>query len=424
MQMAKQHKIRRYYRNGNTFKARPHPITVILSLLGIGLLVFVGISIYTPVYNLIMGNYEPSRRPDPSQPDISAQEPVSQPQSEPDPDPGPVAVAIADLKAAYLPMDKAKDSAAREQFLAALPEGVDTVMVDLKDRQGNVLFDTKNESALSWGAVAAEPLSLSGLAADLERKGLKLAARMPAFCDQLAAAGDREIAILYQGTEYRWLDASADAGGKAWLNPYAAGAREYIADLAVEAVEAGAVLVMLEEVQFPAGSDSPNASFGVDTTANPRGKALADFVQETTARVESAGGRLAVYVSAVSLTQSDANQVRYGGSPLHMVGNTLALGLLPYQFAGGYDAEGLVIDSPYQFPSATVATALEYAQGQLALLEKHKDTVVIPLLQGGAEPAINNMQLDSFQLLSQIQAVEQAGCGGYILHQTAGDYAK
>lgn len=52
------------------------------------------------------------------------------------------------------------------------------------------------------------------------------------------------MAIHYRDAEnpqsdYLWLDAAANAGGKPWLNPYAASAVDYISGLIEEARQPG-----------------------------------------------------------------------------------------------------------------------------------------------------------------------------------------
>ena len=415
--MKKQYKIKRYRRIHTSYK--PGFFKIFLTVAAVAVLAFVGISIYEPVYDFIMGNYEPSPQiVSEGEPEI--QEPPQQEQEQEEAvQPVP---EQSSLQIAYLPGEIARDDALLTDFLASLEgTGINSVLVDIKDRQGNVLFQSQNENALAWNAVSASGVDLKALAARLEQNGLALTVRLSAFCDQVAPYGNRGNAVRYQDTEWLWLDAAADAGGKAWLNPYAPGARDYITGLAVEAVEAGAKLVVLQDVQFPDNSDSRDASFGAESQNVSRQQVLSGFVSEATAAVEAAGGQLGVYVTAVSVTQTTSNEVRYGGSPLSVLDNTVVLGLLPYQFTAGFSAEGLEIQEPYRQPVEAVKTALAYVQGQLEA--SGANARIIPLLQGATDPAAEGLEIGPQQLQEQIDAARAAGLEDYVLYQTAGTYS-
>lgn len=415
----KQHRIKHYHQKTTTYKARPHPVSVIVSVLGLALLVFLGVSIYQPVYDFIMGNRDPKPPAPPVAEQSQEDEAPGAAAGETNEGDSPADVRRDALRMVYLPLETARDTQALDRFIAGLPQGYgNTVLVDIKDVQGTVLFNTQNSQALEWGAVSPNPIDLAALSASLEQSGYGLAVRMPAFRDPLAAVSDRSITITYQNTEYRWLDAAADAGGKAWLNPYAEGARKYLADLGAEAVRMGAKLVILQDVQFPRGSDSPNANFGAGAGSMTRSAALGKFVEEITDAVEKEGGRLGVYLSALTLTQASANEVLYGGSPLEMLGNNLVLGVLPWEFGSGFEAEGLKLEAPAENPAATVSTLLAYAKGVLSPLNR-EDIQIIPLLQGGSESA---GPVDGAAVKAMLEAVSGAGCGEYVLFQTAGNY--
>lgn len=412
--MAKKHKIKRYYRMGSVYKARPHPLTVFLSIVVIAALVFVGISIYDPVYNLIMGKIEPDPPPA-SEPEFVSVPEESTPEEPVGEEPGHPELSVQSM--VFMPVETAADPDARTAFFDAVKAyGADTVLLDVKDSQGYVLHRTGVQEALDWGAVAADAFDLRAVARELEERDLRLAVRITAFRDPLAPQGDRGNGVRYQNGEWLWYDAQPAAGGKPWLNPYAAGARAYVTSLARESVQLGAAFVLLEDVRFPDGSLNSNATFGAQADGVTRAEILARFVGEVQAAVEAAGGRAGVYLPAIAATQANYNETRYGGNPFTVLGDTISVGLLPYQFGTGYAAEGLEIIQPDVYPLTAVRAALAYIQGITG-----SDTTLIPLLQGGTESG--SAPITREVLDGQIEAVTEAGCTQYILHQTAGQYA-
>ena len=62
---------------------------------------------------------------------------------------------------------------------------------------------------------------------------------------------DRSMGVHYDGNSL-WLDnVSAAKGGKAWMNPFAASAVQYVGDLIEEVQGMGYEQVVLTGVQFP-----------------------------------------------------------------------------------------------------------------------------------------------------------------------------
>ena len=85
------------------------------------------------------------------------------------------------------------------------------------------------------------------------------------------------MAVRYQDTDYFWLDAAADAGGKPWLNPYSEGAAGYITALIDEVRAMGFEQVWLTGVQFPTTAGRDKASYG-DTAGVSMGQRLAQLL--------------------------------------------------------------------------------------------------------------------------------------------------
>ena len=415
--MARQYKIKRYHKSGGTYRAKPHPVTVVLTVIGIILLIFVGISIYEPVYNFIMGNFSstpPAVEPIPEPEPASSQAEVAEPEPEPIP-------AASEVRAVFLPVATAKDPAALEAFLTSL-EGteINTVMVDIKDAAGNILYNTANAQAMEWGAVLAAPLDLAGLSASLEAKGLSLAVRMHTFQDPLAARANRDNAIQYRDSEWLWYDAAESAGGKPWLNPYSDGAREYITSLVLEVADMGAKLVVMDSVQFPVGSEA-NATFGAQSAGFARADILRSFMDNLNSALQEKQARAAAYVTATAMTQEYENQTRYGGSPLAAAGGYVVPGVLPYQFGTDFSYGNVTIAQPVAEPGKAVEGALSL------FLDEHplagENPTYIPLLQGGNEGETNAASpYTKAQIDAQIDAVKARDISEYILFATDGSY--
>ena len=130
-------------------------------------------------------------------------------------------------------------------------QGVTYALIPLKDATGYIYYASAVPAASR--SVAAHVVDPARIAAIFKEEGLVPVAGVAAFQDPIAAYTDRGMSIQYAGGGgYLWLDAAnAAAGGKAWLNPYADSAVQFIGDLIEELYGCGFEQVCLSAVQFP-----------------------------------------------------------------------------------------------------------------------------------------------------------------------------
>lgn len=404
--MSRPYKIKRTKYTGPV-KARPHPLFVVLVVLAVFGLGYLGFVSYTPIYNAIMNRTQASSQtsPPPQVPEASIPE---EPEEAPPPEPEP---AVPEkFRAIYLPAALLKDNAALNSFLEGLKDtSLNAVMVDIKDKSGQVLFASQNQQANKWQAVAPDAIDLSALAARLEEQGLSLLVRMSAFRDEMAAREDKQLAVNYRAYGTLWLDNFQHLGGKPWLNPYSAGAQQYLLDLALEAVDCGARLVVLDDFCFPPNSMTGDAFFG-DTQGVSRADVLKSFAQKFEETLSQKEARGAVYLTGAALA-GGPNPTLYGGEAADIAAGRVLLGALPYQFsAEGFTSGKLTLRQPLQDPADTVKQVANLALQELG------DREVIALIQGGVEP--QGVSYTAQQIVDQIKALEELGLEEYVLYCT------
>jgi len=379
-------------------------VLVVLAVFGLGYLGFVS---YTPIYNAIMNRTQASSQPSPP-PQVPEASIPEEPEEAPPPEPEP---AVPEkFRAIYLPAALLKDNAALNSFLEGLKDtSLNAVMVDIKDKSGQVLFASQNQQANKWQAVAPDAIDLSALAARLEEQGLSLLVRMSAFRDEMAARGDKQLAVNYRAYGTLWLDNFQHLGGKPWLNPYSAGAQQYLLDLALEAVDCGARLVVLDDFCFPPNSMTGDAFFG-DTQGVSRADVLKSFAQKFEETLSQKEARGAVYLTGAALA-GGPNPTLYGGEAADIAAGRVLLGALPYQFsAEGFTSGKLTLRQPLQDPADTVKQVANLALQELG------DREVIALIQGGVEP--QGVSYTAQQIVDQIKALEELGLEEYVLYCT------
>ena len=197
-----------------------------------------------------------------------------------EPEPEPVdGTAIVEGRWAEVPVSDLTDAAAIRAAAKKLAEqGVTYALVELKDSSGSVYYASSVPAAS--GSTASPAVDPEQIVSIFRENGLVPVARIAAFRDPVAAYADRSMAIHYQsqdGSDYLWLDAaSAAAGGKPWLNPYAESAVQFVGDLVEELYSMGFEQVVLRYVQFPS-TVSRKQDFGNGASGSRQDRLAADI---------------------------------------------------------------------------------------------------------------------------------------------------
>lgn len=236
--------------------------------------------------------------------------PAPTPKPTPEPTPEP---AIEEGDWAYLSFsavaspEKAAETA---QELAA--QGVRYAVVPLKDAQGYLYYDSRVEAAAQ--SIAATTLDAAGAAEALRAAGIEPVGGICAFQDPTAPYADRSMGVYYQNTEYFWLDAARDAGGKPWLNPCSETAVAFLTALMEEARGLGYRQLLLTAVNYPP-STTDRANYGAAAEELPA--RLTALIGQWQQEAEAAGG--AVWLEyPLSVVRPPQN--RFGGGSLAGLG--------------------------------------------------------------------------------------------------------
>ena len=408
--MPRQYKIKRSAEMMGRHRARKRPVVVIFWAVIVAGLVYLGILIYPPIHSAIM-NWESGRGNAalPQLPGTGATEPGDEQQAVVAP---PPVVRAGNLRAVYAPPALLADEAGFGAFISGLSgAGLNAVMVDIKSADGEVLFASQNQNANDWGAVVEDAFDLAALSEQLAGEGLFLVVRMSAFRDEIAARGQYSYSVLWQGadTGLRWLD-NLPGVGRPWLSPHSEGARAYITELALEAAEAGAVMVVLDDVQFPPNSLTDDAYFG-ETGGLSRTQRLAAFAQDITETLAREGVRAAIYMPAIELVADQPNITFFGGPPAEILAEHTVLGALPYQFPPlGFESELLQLPDPLDDLSDTLTQVIGAVRGLT-------DSGLIVLIQGGSLP-LGGMHYTDEQIMAQVETLAGLGIEEFIFFAT------
>jgi hypothetical protein len=127
---------------------------------------------------------------------------------------------------------------------------VNSLVIDVKDDRGYVLYRSSVPLAHRIGADTVQPISAKRMRAILDTmhaNGIYPIARIVVAKDPLLANAKREWAVKRRSDGKPWLDKN----GNPWLDPHQRGVWSYAADLAEEAVKLGFSQVQFDYVRFP-----------------------------------------------------------------------------------------------------------------------------------------------------------------------------
>ena len=285
---------------------------VVPVVIGLLLVVLVGFMLGKPVLNFLSaaGGDDSSSQDisqsaqieNSSQPEDSSQEtPVSSENTSSVTDTPVTPPAVAKTRVYYYaPAANLSTEAGIDAVIAQMKAKNATHLVfDVKNPDGNVHYVSSNQYASRLPADVQ--IDISALTAKLSANGITPVARMYTFMDKLISNVERSTAVMYQGTDTRWLDSSAALGGKAWANPASQVMQDYILSLTDELLSKGVKEFIFAGFHTPTGYSLDKRDFGAtmdQVLAN-----MKNLIGTLEAKISAKGGHAAwqIEYSAVSV---------------------------------------------------------------------------------------------------------------------------
>ena len=302
-------KIKRYKNSMGTSAVTAHKVKQLLPIVAAVLaIVLVGFLLGKPVLNMLSGagkgdSSSSSQIVDTSSKleDSSVRTDVSQPSSDVQSDnPQPEVIQpVAKTRIYYYADTSALSTEAGIDGVIAQmkSKGATHLVFDIKNQDGNLLY----ASADQYGSqlIADKTVDIKALVSKLSQNGITPVARMYTFMDKLISNVERSTAVMYQGTDTRWLDSSAALGGKAWANPASQIMRDYIISLTDEVMSLGIKEIVYAGFHTPTGYSLDKRDFGA--TMDQVLASMRSLYNTLEAKVSAKGGRCSLQVEYSAL---------------------------------------------------------------------------------------------------------------------------
>lgn len=319
----------------------------------------------------------------------------------------PAVTEVLDFHGIYLPYSALKDTATLKTTLSqAADAGLNSVVVELKNKNGELYYLSETEQGKTAAASIDEALSLSQLTeafSAIRLQGLMPIARLYAFEDSVAPRTLPGAKVTTTGhADWTWYDGDPKNGGRPWLNPYADAAQSYIVALAEELYTAGAGAIMLDGVYFPTQTAQANFSVGEQASLS-KGEVLRQFITRISALSDAT-----VLLSCQADAALGHNTAAYTVNPLSL-GETVAVPDLRVMSLGNRVA----LDSGMLTVSAdTLGDAVPRIMAQVkdrAGLQEQAALKAAPLLDAATAPTV-------------IKALKAAGEKSFFVYAENGQY--
>lgn len=382
-------------RKGGTLKA------FLFTLLALSM-IFVGYSASGPIIEFIKNpdSFKKNVSSDTSKVEsVASQEPVES---------TPVETDKGDIRAVYMPAAKLTGGQLDEFISAAKDSGINAVVIGMKNKDGEVCYSSKVQGATISEAALTDAAAVT---AKLKQANITPIAEMYCFMDRMMPYVKKEAAIMLAGGGgYRWLDNSAEKGGKPWLNPYSDLASDYLCSVASELADSGFDYILLNGVQFPPKQMTKRADYGEKAQTMSKAEALVSFIDKAKGAVSGKGAKVILAMSSTASLGVDTTD--YDGNPLDFGVEFSAPSLQPSEIPKKLSDGQVIIENPME----DIAAAIKTAGGQLAARVElsEKKTKLLPWLQAYG--------LSENDVRVQWQAVEQAGIKSYIFYNPDGEY--
>ncbi len=325
------------------------------------------------------------------------------------------------VKGIYLTAYKVASSDFENILSVADSAGINTVIFDLKNMNGDIFFRTRQKSPLV-GDNLKPIVNIKETVKTLHRMNMKAVSRVVMFHDQFNAQRDSLLrphvfgGSSWQESEKRkpsWLDSS---------NPIV---QNYLLTLIEEISQNGVDEIQLDYIRFPTQGNINKAIFtfqqtdsllfASDSTYVFRNKAdiIMDFIARAKRICDRYDVKLTADVFAIVAWQRNADIMATGQNMRRMTQNLDFVHPMIYSshFASDFGYREDIYNEPY---------FIMYKGTKLTINNTVGDCKVVPYIQSNSW----KVNYKKEYMIAQIKAIEDCGASGYILWNASNRYKK
>ncbi len=281
---------------------------------------------------------------------------------------------------------------------------INSVVIDVKNEFGDILFKTSSKEALQNGAFKNRQVyHIDEYIQRLKKRNLYLIARIVVFKDEYQAINNPEYAIKKDQKLWRNHD------NIAWVDPFSQKAWKYALDVAVAAAEAGFDEINFDYIRFPA---KQGLALQDENTMEKRLKTIAAFLVYANKRLRPYGVFLSVDTYGnICWNKNDTNigQTIENFAPYV---DYIAPMLYPSSFACGTMGYAYPAEHPYEMIFKSLKNASKKIQ-------PHR---LRPWIQAFRDYSKLRKRYDACVIAEELRAARDANTSGWVFWSPSSKY--
>lgn len=311
------------------------------------------------------------------------------------------------VKAVYLSFWHASNNSGRMKKVIELVDNseVNTVVVDVKNEYGSIVYKTSIEQASKYGADKDRTnRNIQKFMNLLKSKNIYTVARVVTFKDEIQASNNPDYAIKRaDGTIWRNHD------NMAWVDPYDKRSHLYTVAIAEEAARVGFDEINFDYIRFPA---KDKLSFSKENTQENRLKAIESFLSLAKKRLRKYGVFISVDTYGNICWSKDDNNIGQTVESLAKHADYLA----PMLYPSGFSSGSFYFKHPSEHPYAVIYRSVKNIRDRI-------DTIrVRPWLQYFKDYTAPKKRYGKFEIHEQIRATEDVNASGWMMWSPSSRY--
>jgi hypothetical protein len=224
--------------------------------------------------------------------------------------------------------------------------GGNAVVLDIKDRRGNLSYRSEVALAQTIKAASAAPIEEPEILIDmLHQRDIHIIGRLTCFFDSRLAKARPDWTPRSRQTGQPWYE----NGQPAWVDPARPEVQDYLLALVQEAAAMGVDEIQLDYLRFPTKGDLDDARYSFSPKERPKHKVITDFVQRVRQQLASTGVLLSADIFGVAVWGRAADEAVTGQRLADLVAHLDVVSpmLYPSHFFGRFADIARPVDYPY-----------------------------------------------------------------------------
>lgn len=168
------------------------------------------------------------------------------------------------VRGIYLTANSAGSESYRQELLVSLKDSkINSVVIDIKDYSGYILYNSELESLKKIDAIRTRMKDTKKIIDEFHEIGIYVIARQTVFQDPVLAAARPDLAVQTKGAAI-WYDNK----GLAWTNPNKREVWEYNLSIAKEAARLGFDEINFDYMRYPSDGNMGNINYALPEGQN------------------------------------------------------------------------------------------------------------------------------------------------------------